>query len=154
MRIEFDLSPESIEKAARELREYAERLRNAESTISERLSEIAADTARDHYSEYVMVDTVPGGGVLACGDSVVFEEFGAGSRISDPYPDGADVDFEIRKGAFSDLHNGPYAQSGYSHWWYGGKWMRYITPRNALFYGLEEARSREAEVAREVLQDG
>lgn len=153
MKISFDpLNPQSIHDAAKALRAYASRLMEADTKITRRLSEIAADEAREHYDESILV-TATDSGVLAQGESVVFQEFGAGARISDPFEDGADVSFEIRKGAYSDLHQGEYAQSGYQKWHYNGEEYEYVTPTNALFYGMEAARAAAADVAKEVLRE-
>lgn len=151
MTISMDLSKKSILKAAKELKKYAKQLKKAESEISARLSEIAADEAKNHFDSEVMV-TAGNNGVTASGYSVVFQEFGAGARISDPFPGGADVDFEIRRGAYSDLHNGEYAQSGYEMWHHDGEEYRYATPGNGLFYGMMEAKEQAAEVVKEVLE--
>lgn len=152
MKIDFDVfDTYSIEQAAKKLAAYAVRLRDSETEITRRVSEVAADEARDRYDEDVFVYGTDHG-VIATGESVVFQEFGAGARISDPYDGGADVDFEIRRGAYSDLYGGEYAQSGYEKWHHDGEEYRYITPTNALFYGMEAARAAAADIAKEVLR--
>lgn len=147
----MSLSPASIKNAADELKKYAKHLRDCESHIAERMSEEAAEEAAEHFDEDVSVEALANG-VRATGNSVVFQEFGAGSRISDPFPDGADVDFDIRRGAYSDLHNGEYAQTGYEMWHHDGLEYRYVTPRNGLFYGMMHARDRAKDIAKEVLK--
>jgi len=151
MKISMSLDPASIAAALNRLEVYRERLEAAPDEIDRRLSEIAAETAEAYYSPSVTV-TAEEHGVRASGDDVVFQEFGAGARISDPYPGGSDVSIEIRRGAYSDLVGGEYAQSGYEAWHYGGREFRYVTPRNALFYGMEAAREKAAEVSREVIR--
>lgn len=147
----MNLSPASIKKAADELRKYADHLRDCESHIAERLSEEAAEEAAEHFDEDVSVEALVDG-VRATGSSVVFQEFGAGSRISDPFPGGADVGFAIRRGAYSDLHEGEYSQTGYELWHHDGLEYRYVTPRNGLFYGMMRARERAKDIAKEVLK--
>lgn len=151
-KISFSLDPASIQQAAKELEAYAKKLRDSELWIDQRLNQIAADEARQHYDGNVAVAAMDHG-VMAAGESVVFQEFGAGSRISDPFPGGADVDFEIRRGAYSDLHEGEYAQTGYEYWHYRGERYEYQTPRNGLFYGMEKAKDEAAQVVREVLEE-
>lgn len=152
MKISMTLDPESIKKAAKELKDYAKHLRLAENEISLRMSQTAAEEARTHYDSDVAVEATTHG-VLAAGDSVVFQEFGAGARISDPFEDGADVGFEIRRGVYSDLHHGEYAQSGYESWHYRGVEYRYVTPTNALFYGMMKAKEEGPKIAKEVLKE-
>ena len=151
--ITAELSAASLRKAADDLKRYAAELRIDAREISHRLSEEAADVARQHFSPDITV-VAEDEGVIAVGEQVVFEEFGAGARISDPYPGGADVDFEIRRGAYSDLHGGEYSQNDYTEWHHDGQTYEYITPRNGLFHGMMHVRDRAGEVAREVLEDG
>ena len=141
-----------LDDAVKALRKYAKKLEQSTDEIDRRLSEIAADEARPRYRGGVAV-TAEEHGVAATGKSVVFQEFGAGATISDPFPDGADVSFEIRRGSYSDLHEGPYMQSGYEYWTFGGRRYEYVEPTNALFYGMMEAKERAAEVVREVLHE-
>lgn len=144
------LSKYSLDLAAAKLELYAQQLRESSRQLTDELRQVAAAEARTHFSENVTV-SVSENGVIASGQSVVFEEFGAGARISDPFPGGSDTDMEIRRGAYSDLHEGPYAQSGYEFWEHDGERYEYITPRNALFYGMEAARDAAAEKEGEIL---
>ena len=150
-KFEAVLSPASLKQMAKDLRTYAAELRLDAVEISHKLSEVAADEARAHFSPNVTV-TAGENGVIAVGQSVVFEEFGAGARISDPYPGGADVDFEIRRGAYSDLYGGEYAQSEYQEWHHDGETYEYITPVNGLFHGMMAAMDSAPEIAKEVLE--
>lgn len=134
------------------LAKYARTLDRKCDKLVEELAREAADEARAHFSADVSV-TSEGGTVRASGQSVVFEEFGAGARISDPFPGGADVDFEIRRGAYSDMVGGMYAATGYHHWMHDGQYYEYVTPVNGLFYGMEHARDMEDEVGRKVFQE-
>lgn len=151
-KLTIDLSEESIANAVAMLRDFETQIRDSATKITSRLSEIAADEARERYDDDVFVYATDHG-VIATGESVVFQEFGAGARISDPYDGGADVDFEIRKGAYSDLYGGEYAQSGYQQWHHNGEEYKYVTPRNALFYGMEAARAAAPRIAGEVFFD-
>lgn len=151
-KISIGLSADSIEKAAKQLADYARGLRFAAGEIDHSLSVIAAEEAASHFDENVSVAALEHG-VMAVGDSVVFQEFGAGARISDPYPDGADVGFEIRRGAYSDLHEGEYAQTGYQYWHHDGEIYQYVTPTNGLFHGMMAAKERAAKVAKEALSN-
>ena len=148
-KITISLDPRDIDALADELRRYAGEMPEMASEVTRRLSETAASEARSLYSNDVTVEAIENG-VVASGESVVFEEFGAGARISDPFPGGADVDFEIRRGAYSDLHGGEYARTGYDHWHHGGVRYEYVTPTNALFFGMEKAREEALQTAREV----
>ena len=141
-----------LDRAVKQLERYAKKLEQCPEEIDRRLSEIAADEARSRYRGGVTV-TAEDHGVIAEGDSVAFQEFGAGARISDPFPDGADVSFEIRKGSWSDAHEGPYKQSGYKYWTFGGRTYTYIEPTNALFYGMEKAKEEAGRIAREVFDE-
>ena len=150
-KIRMTLDPDSIAKAAKQLRDYAKKLKASTLWIDQRLNQVAADEARTHFDGDVTV--IPQDhSVVAMGPGVVFQEFGAGSRISDPYPGGASVDFDIRRGAYSDLHQGEYAQSGYEMWHYNGEEYRYVTPTNALFHGMMKAREEAAQIIREELE--
>lgn len=148
-KIRISLNPSDLDELAKQLRQYAKQLPEMADEMTARLSEEAATVARQHFSNDVTVDATANG-VTATGESVVFEEFGAGARISDPFPDGADVDFEIRRGAYSDLHNGEYSQTGYQYWHHDGERYEYVTPRNGLFYGMQAAREKIKEIAEEV----
>lgn len=152
MKISFSLDPDSIREAAKELEDYAKKLRSASSQIDLKLSQIAAEEASRHFDSDVTV-VATDHGVMAAGESVVFQEFGAGSRISDPFPGGADTSMEIRRGAYSDLHGGEYAQTGYEYWHHDGERYEYQTPRNGLFYGMMAARENEAQAVKEVLEE-
>lgn len=141
--------PKSLRQAARELRKFAKNLNTKTQEFNRRLCEEAAEEAKLHYSQDVMV-TATDNGVTATGSQVVFEEFGAGSRTADPYPGGADVSFEVRRGAYSDLHGGEYARSGYTMWHHNGEKYEYVIPNHGLFYGMEQARERAKDIAEEV----
>ena len=148
-RINVRLDPKDFKDLANELRRYANEMQSMADEMNQRLCRVAAEEAREHYSSDVQVEEIENG-VIATGESVVFEEFGAGARISDPFPGGADVNFEIRQGAYSDLHEGEYARSGYEMWHHAGEEYRYVTPTNALFYGMEKAKEEAGKIAREV----
>lgn len=148
MKIRIDLSPASAERAAEQLRAYAQQLLTASDTISRRLSEEAAEEARQHYGPEVTVEALDHG-VRASGEEVVFQEFGAGARISDPFPGGADIGVDIRRGSYSEMNEGEYFRSGYELWHHDGEEYRYVTPTNALFYGMMRAKDMAAEVAKE-----
>ena len=104
MKISMTLSPESIERAAEQLREYAKRLETATAEIDRRLSEEAAEEAAQHYGPGITVEALDHG-VRASGEEVVFQEFGAGARISDPFPGGVDIGVDIRRGSYSEICN-------------------------------------------------
>ena len=150
MKISMKLDPVSIDNAAKQLMEYAKRLKNATDEIDRRLSEEAAAETMTHYDEDITVEALAHG-VRASGGSVVFQEFGAGARISDPFPDGADIGVDIRRGSYSEANEGEYYQSGYEMWHHDGQEYRYVTPTNALFHGMMRARDRAVDVAKEVL---
>ena len=150
MKLKVHLDPDELEQLAYELRRYAQNLRDSEAVITERLSEEAAKVASSLYSGDITVEPTARG-VIATGPSVVFEEFGAGARISDPYPGGADVSFEIRRGAYSDLTEGEYQATGYELWHHDGDVYRYVTPTNALFFAKEHIKEIAPEIVREVL---
>ena len=150
--ITMSLDPKDCTKAAKELEKYARYLERATGEIDLRMSQEAAEEARTHFDEDVTV-TAMDHGVIASGESVVFQEFGAGARISDPYPDGADVGIEIRRGAYSDLNGGEYTETGYQYWHHDGERYEYVTPVNGLFHGMMAAKERAAEIAKEVIQN-
>lgn len=150
MKATVHLDPAELEQLAYELRRYAQHLRDSEAVITERLSEEAAKVASSLYSGEVTVEPTARG-VTATGPGVVFEEFGAGARISDPFPGGAGVSFEIRRGAYSDLNEGEYQATGYEYWHHDGELYRYVTPRNALFYAKEHVKEIAPQIVREVL---
>lgn len=152
MKIQFRLDPREIRKAAQALREYAAKLEDSTEEIQSELCRVAAAEAAKHFDEDVTV-TPAGDRVIAEGESVVFQEFGAGARISNPYPDGGDVGIEVRRGAYSDLHEGEYAQTGYEYWHHDGERYEYVTPRNGLFYGMMQALEDAPDIVREVLGD-
>ena len=145
----IEVSLDKLQKLADELLRLADRIDKAPKSVNAMLVAAAAEEARNHYSDRITVEETENA-VRATGNSVAFEEFGAGARISDPFPDGADVDFEIRKGAYSDLHEGEYAKSGYESWHHGGEEYKYVTPTNALFYARERAIAEIPEAANEL----
>lgn len=152
MTIKMSLSAESIRKAADKLRAYAKRIESAGNEIDRRLSEIAAEEAASHFGPEITVEALDHG-VRATGEEVVFQEFGAGSAVMDPFPGGADIGIEIRQGSWSDAHQGEYARSGYEMWHHNGVEYRYIVPTNAMFHGMMKAKEMAGEVAREVLKE-
>ena len=146
-----ELSQRSLQKLADDLMEYARRLETAEEEIVQRMSTEAAAEAGKYFSEGVSV--FPNGhGITANGESVVFEEFGAGATVRDLFPGGADVSFEIRRGAYSELHHGEYEQTGYEYWHHHGQRLTHVDAGNGLFYGMEAARSSAPEIVKEVLE--
>lgn len=150
MKMKVSLDPKSIRDAENKLWELVSKLSQCSDDIASELCKRAANEAAKHFDGDVTV--MPAGDrVIAEGESVVFQEFGAGSRISNPYPDGGDVSFEVRQGAYSDLHEGDYAQNAYEFWHHGHEEYEYIEPRNGLFYGMMQAIDDAPEVTREVL---
>lgn len=152
--IQCKLSEKSLLYAAKRLERLADRLERGAITseITRRVSEAAADEARNHFSADITV--MPHDhGVTAVGEQVVFEEFGAGARISDPYPGGTDAGIEIRRGAYSDLYGGEYAQTGYQFWHHDGERYEYVTPVNGLFHGMMKAKDEAPGIIEEVLRE-
>lgn len=152
MTIRMKLDPKEIRKAAQALREYATKLEDSTEEIQSKLCRVAAAEAAKHFDEDVTV-TPAGDRVIAEGESVVFQEFGAGARVFNPYPDGGDVGIEVRQGAYSDLHYGEYAQNAYEFWHHDGKVYEYVEPRNGLFHGMMQALEDAPDIVREVLGD-
>lgn len=147
------LSERSLTEVAKQLEKLADKLEQGEVSheVVRRVSEVAAEEARSHFGTDVTV-SAHDSGVIATGESVVFEEFGAGARISDPYPDGTDAAIEIRRGAYSDLHQGEYARSGYKEWHHDGERYEYVTPVNGLFHGMMKAKEEAPGIIEEVLK--
>ena len=149
--MKISVSLGNLDRAVKQLERYAKKLESSTDEIDRRLSEIAADEARERYRGGIAV-TAEEHGVTATGDSVVFQEFGAGATVVDPFPGGADVtSIEIMQGSYSRERRGPYWASGYESWEFGGRAYTQVEPTNALFFGMLEAKDRAGEVAREVL---
>lgn len=151
MRIDIKLGPDSIRDAAEMLESYANRLKNAAEAIQTELCKTAATEAARHFDGDVTV--MPAGDrVTATGESVVFQEFGAGAAVRDPYPDGAEVDFEIRRGAYSDMMGGEYAQTKYEYWHHDGEKYTQVVPVHGLFYGMMAAKDAIPEIVKGVFK--
>lgn len=143
------LDPADLERMADELRAYAAKLRESGPKISEKLCEIAAEEARGHFSAGIAVDHTENK-VIATGDYAIFQEFGAGAAVSDPFPGGSDVSVDIRFAAYSEKNGGELFRTQ-EYWHFGGKEYREVVPTHGLFHGMERARAEAGKIAREVL---
>ena len=143
------LDPGDLSRMADELRAYAAKLRESGPKISERLAEVAAEEARGHFSAGIAVDHTENK-VIATGDYAIFQEFGAGAAVEDPFPGGSDVSVKIDFAEYSRKNGGELFRTQRS-WHFGGKEYFYVTPTHGLFHGMEKARAEAGKIAREVL---
>ena len=144
------LDPADLSRMADDLRAYAAKLRESGPKISERLAEVAAEEAKGYFGSHITV-YADENKAIALGDYAIFQEFGAGAAVEDPFPGGSDMTVRIEQGAYSDEHEGEYTRTGYQYWHFGGRKYTEVVPTHGMFHGMEKARAEAGNIAREVL---
>ena len=134
------LNPASVAAAEEETRELMEDFDRKVDEFIQEIAKIGEQAAAGAYGGAVAVtlESIDGGfSICADGKQVVFVEFGAGATVESGNVFAGQMPFEVRQGSYSDSKNppGPYAQSGYNHWWYGGTKYTEVQPRS----GMEKA---------------
>ena len=148
-------NPASVDRANRILMEEQQRFERNVARFMVELAEIGRQAAQGAYGAAVSVTLEPlddGVSIKADGRAVVFLEFGAGAAVNSGNRYADDMPFEVSRGSYSDSKNppGPYAQSGYDHWYFGGVKYTEITPRNGMQKAYDEIMSHIQSVARTV----
>lgn len=163
--ITIELSPESCNKAIKELKEYQKRIKPKLDEVCRRLAEIGCAAANQRYAEanaesaetgnggvtavVLPLDSGNGYKIFAQGEDVYFIEFGTGNSAGMFYGEGLPVtSVPVYPGSYSEHNSGMYAKWGY--WFYQGKIMSSTPVYMPMYYAGKAIRENEKRVVREV----
>lgn len=150
----IELSPESCNRAVRELKKYMREIRPKVDEVCRRLAEIGRDTAQaifdsaDYGNGGVTVQIAPcenGWKVIATGSDVYFIEFGTGDATSSHYL----TDVPLYPGSWSETHAQKYSINGY--WYYGGERLTETPAYMPMFNAEKAIRANAKRIVKEVM---
>lgn len=157
-RITIELSEAGIANAIRELEQYRDDVENAVQDVEHRLAVIGRDKAEDNYAgSYntlagntdVTVEA-EGSKVVASGEDLMFNEFGAGTTAGQhPWAGKAPVD--VSPGSWSATHAQEFTQRG--RWYYNDVRYTNIFPSRSLYLAFSYMRQNVQRIAREVFDN-
>lgn len=146
---------DSIDKAVRQLNDYAKKLKIAEDEIVKQLADIGCRVVEMNFSEvepfphYIAREKTPNGyAVVAYGEDVMFIEFGAGVTTQDYEHPEADLP-PIVAGEWSRTE-GSHKFATYGYWYYNHK--KYTGFPEYPAHGFHEAKKAIYEQAEEVVR--
>lgn len=160
MKISMTLSPNSIDKALTQLKEYRDGLQDKAQKIAEQLAAIGGVNVSVMFSQAIYDDgndvsvsveeTEGGYAIKASGQTVLFVEFGAGARYGYGHPQAAE--FGYGPGTYNPSSGNWNNPKG---WWYsvGGKQRRHTygnPPNMAMYNTAKDLREEIERIAREV----
>jgi len=156
----------SIDKCLREIDKAKANYEKKIATLLEKLGELGQQTAWGKYHEtqlnpseedrhsinvtYEFVDTNTIQ-ILGNGKGICFLEFGAGAATDESHPFADNVSFQVKRGSYSDSHNGMYAQTGYDHWYFGGVKYSETKQRAGMYEAYKAITQQVYDIAKEVL---
>ena len=156
----IEIDPFDVGSIIQAQREQERILKEFDEKVDRFLKEVAKIGERAAQSAYGNAVTVSvaeienGYEIRADGKSVVFIEFGAGSAVNPANRYANEVSaqggFEIRKGSYSDMNGGEYAQTGYHFWHFGGVQYTKVEPRNGMQKAYEAIAREMKDVAKAV----
>lgn len=145
--ITIQLSPDSCDKALKEIRAYEKKVKPKLDKACKMLAEIGAQEAQRFFDMAengnqgvrVTINKIENGwSIVASGKSVYFVEFGTGDAVTNSH--GFQVSVPIYPGSYSEAHAQKYSVYGY--WYYGGEKMT-ETPIYAPMYHAERKMREE-----------
>lgn len=153
MKIIIDLSPESLDSAAKVLADYEKHIKPKLEEVCKRLAELAAQEAESHLVLYMgntdaKIDPITridnGYKISMSGTDVYFVEFGTGDQVAPHF----DTQVPVAWGSWSAEH----AQKlwNYGFWWYGGEQLTGTEAYMPMFYAEKKIREAIPQVVKEV----
>jgi hypothetical protein len=149
-RINLRLSVEDVENLISRLDDILESISPGE--ITDRLAEEGASAAEAAYGFPVSTERTDDNAtsIIATHDGLSFLEFGAGLATNESHPDASEVPYPVRRGSYSDQHNGMYRQTGYEYWIFGGRPYVMIVPRGGMLAAGMAIRDNMTDILKEV----
>lgn len=153
--IAIELSPQSCDRAVRELNRYNKETRPKLDEICRRLAEIGAEAARaalklDNGNTDATIEnpvkTEDGYKIVMSGEDVYFVEFGTGEFT---YPHGNQVSVPVYPGSWSEQHAQQFSK--YHFWWYGGEQYEGTPAYRPMLRAGQAIRKAMPQVMKEVL---
>ena len=152
--IAIDLSPQSCDRAVRELSMYGKSARSKYDEVCRRLAEIGVreveqilnqvNIKEHNFADVGMERTDNGYKIVMYGEDVYFIEFGTGSDTEAHYP----VSVPVFPGSWSMEHSQKYAKQGW--WWYGGEVFTGTLPYKPMYYAEKKMREEMPRIVKEV----
>ena len=156
--IAIELSPQSCDRAVRELDRYSKGIRLKLDEVCRRLAEIGVMEAQAHLvltdgntdaTILQPVKTENGYKIVMQGEDVYFIEFGTGNSAGMFYGDGLPAtNVPIYPGSYSETHAGMYAKWGY--WFYQGEIMSSTDVHMPMYYAGKKMREEMPRIMKEV----
>ena len=153
------LSEASLNKAIKELRDYAAWIEEKERELRLRLASLGATVASIQFSRAIyngsndvsvrVDDTGSVAVIYAEGESVAFIEFGSGARYGSGHPQARELGFG--PGTWSDGPEGKGHWDDEKGWWYGhGKHSYGNPPAMAMYQAVQAMTEELTQIAKEV----
>ena len=162
MKLNIDLSTESITEAIATLTQYKEIFDDGVETVVDILAEEGAQVANAAYGSMAKAKSESSGNtakVIASGKAVGIAEFGAGYATMEFHPFAKRAPYPVEIGSYSRAQR-PYGlfwithhltgDSGY--WFFGGKEYDRVQPRHGLLNAYDHIMNNSTEIARGVLR--
>lgn len=157
--ITMELSPDSINKAVNELKEYANSGGKKMQQLMEKLAVIGLSTARVKFQEGAVGENVApdvfvertekGFKIIAQGGDVYIIEFGAGNAAG-IHPDSENAPVDTSPGSLSRRNTGEYAH--YGSWHYHGEKYTEIPAAMPMYHATREMERNIRKIAKEVFK--
>lgn len=152
--------PSSIDNAVNLLRDYARKVRRAESRIEKELAILGAEVVDIQYSIIPYQDyevnyyrTSEGYVIEAVGDSVVFLEFGTGQDTDSAYGSSEGFTF-VEPGMWSQTWGkGQYKPGIHERWRHEGKVYTGTESVKGFYFAKREMRDQAVKIIRKVLKE-
>ena len=155
-KISFQLSADSCEQAAKELSDYAKKIKPKLEEVCRRIAEIGVQEANSH-----LAGTYPNTGayigppekiengykIVMSGEDVYFIEFGTGNEVSPHF----DTSVPVAWGTWSAEHTQMLWNFGY--WWYDGIKYEGTPAYMPMYYASRAIRENAKRVAQEVFSE-
>lgn len=152
-KIVYELSPQSVGSAIKELKTYNRSIRNRYDEVCFKLAEIGREEAQRRFDQAkdgnggvrVSVVKIPNGyKIVASGEDVYFIEFGTGDQVSTHY----DTSVPVAWGTWSAEHDQILWNQGF--WWYGGDKLTGTKAEMPMFYAERAMRENEKRIVKEI----
>lgn len=158
-KISMELSPDSINNAVKELKEYANSGGKKMQELMEKLAYIGLSTARVKFQkgavgeneapEVFVERTEKGFKIIARGGDVYIIEFGAGNAAGH-HPDADNAPVDTSPGSLSRRNTGEYAY--YGSWHYHGEKYTEIPAAMPMYHAAREMERNIRKIAKEVFK--
>lgn len=125
-----------------------------QANIAERLADIGAKAAETAYRFPVESRVEDNKGIVSAKhDGLSFLEFGAGMATNAGHPFTDAVPYPVRRGSWSDEHDGMYKQTGYKYWIFGDRVYTEVVPRGGMLEGSSAIHREAPNVLKDVISN-